>query len=791
MTTPNQYLNKELSWLEFNARVLDEALTPSVPIAERLKFLSIFTSNFDEFVMVRVAGLKKMEQEGIRASDSPDAMEVQQVLATIRQRSQELVHAQYQCLKQDVLPGLAALDLAILRIDQLSPAQRAEVDAFFELEVSPVLTPLGVDPAHPFPFLANQSVYLVVVPKQVLSLPEGEMGIGFVEVPSVLPRLVAVTADRPGKHVFVLLEDLIAAHLQSLFFGFQVEVSYPIRVLRNLDYSLLENTVVDLLKAVQREVFNREMQEIVRVEVDEAMPEQLVSYLRQRLSVTDTEIYRVPRPLHLPGLMALYAGAPEVAKDPAFNPRLPKALASADDIFSVISKQDLLVHHPYESFYAVTEFLASAALDPHVLAIKQTLYRSAGDSPIIDALIAAAENGKKVTAVVELKARFDERNNISWARRLERAGVNVVFGFVGLKTHCKMTLVVRRERNKLIRYVHLSTGNYNSSTAKLYTDVGLFTVHPGIGQDVSTIFNLITGFDVITSSNRIPDEAIVNKLAKLAVSPINVRATIIKAIKQECEFAKKNGTGFIRAKMNALVDKDIIDALYDASRAGVRVELIVRGICCLIPGVPGLSDNIEIISIIDRFLEHSRIWHFQAGGEHKVFISSADWMPRNMDRRIEIVIPIENQLVKSRLIEEVLATSWADRAKARVLTASGSYQRRQLEAGKEPLRSQQRFIDIAREGGIQSIPYDIAIRHQPSSKGQRPIAKKKERKKAADTPSPPLAPGTASTQVPAATPPSEQKPATTAPAPESGQAPAPAAPVTALVVTLPGPAAKR
>ena len=427
--------------------------------------------------------------------------------------------------------------------------------------------------------------------------------------------------------------------------------------------------------------------------------------------------------------MPLYAALTgEELHDAPFNPRLPPALATTEDMFSVIAKKDLMVHHPYESFYAVTEFLHLAAHDPNVLAIKQTLYRTAGDSPIIEALIAAAENGKQVTAVVELKARFDEKNNIIWARRLERAGANVVFGFVGLKTHCKATLVVRREKNQLIRYVHLSTGNYNSNTAKLYTDLGLFTVDDAIGRDVATIFNLITGFDVLTGTNRLSEDAISAQFTKLAIAPVNLRRNILKLIDEEITYHKASGNGFIMAKMNALVDKDIIDALYRASQAGVKIQLIVRGTCCLRPGVAGISHNISVISIVDRFLEHSRIYYFHAGGEHRVYLASADWMPRNMDRRIEIAFPVENKDIKARLINEVLKTTWDDTAKAWQLNADGKYERRRPAPGQEPMRSQMKFIALARKGGIQSIPYDIAIKHNPMRQAGRPIARKKAKK---------------------------------------------------------------
>lgn len=737
------YLNKELSWLEFNARVLEEALSHEVPMLERLKFLSIFASNLDEFFMVRVAGLKKMEQESLRISDSPDRMDTATVLTAIRARTQELIDGQYRCLHEQVLPALAGHNVRVVGMDDLTPDQRHTLDAYFEADVSPVLTPLGVDPAHPFPFLSNLSLYLVVVPRGHTAADLESGGIGFVEIPALLPRLIPVPQTQPGDARFVLLEDLVAANLAGLFLDYPVEATYTVRVTRNLDYTLLESKVVDLLKSIQREMANREHQEVVRIEVDSRMPNTIVDLLKAKLQIGDPDVYRIPRPLYLRGLMALYDLPLEHLKDPPFNPRLPKALAGSDDIFAVIAKHDLLVHHPYESFYAVTEFLNSAAHDPAVLAIKQTLYRSAGDSPIIDALITAAENGKQVTAVVELKARFDEKNNISWARRLERAGVNVVFGFVGLKTHGKATLVVRREKSKLVRYVHVSTGNYNSSTAKLYTDVGLFTADDAIGRDVAVIFNMITGFDQLTGANRIREQAITGRLKKLSLAPLTLRQTIVTQIEAEIAAHAQSGTGFIVAKMNALVDKDLIDAFYRASQAGVRVQLIVRGTCCLRPGVAGVSENIEVISIIDRFLEHSRVFWFHAGGEHKVYISSADFMPRNMDRRIEILIPIEDKDVKARLTGEILRTHLADNMKARVLGVDGKYTRRKPQPGEAQVRSQERFIEIAREGGLPSMPYEIAIRHNPMRKqGQRPIAKK-QRKKGHDG-------GTASTGVPVA-----------------------------------------
>lgn len=727
------YINKELSWLEFNGRVLEEAKFQSTPLLEKLKFLSIFSTNLDEYFMVRVAGLKKMEQEALRISDSPDGMETSVVLGRIRQRTIEFTASQAETLNKNVLPALEAENIHILKIDQVDKFNREYLNNYFEADVSPVLTPLGFDPAHPFPFLVNQSLYLIVQPRDLdMSVNESSQHpIGFVEVPSNIPRLIPLpssTGESGGS--FVLLEDLIAANLDSLFFGVDIEATYSMRVIRNLDYNLLENKVVDLLKTMQREVVNREHQEVVRLEIDECTPQSVIDTLTANLSITDADVYKMARPLHIPGLMSLYGLPMEHLKDAPFNPRLPKALSGNEDIFSVVSKGDLLVHHPYDSFYAVTEFLNTAAHDPNVVAIKQTLYRSAGDSPIIESLINASENGKQVTAVIELKARFDEKTNISWARRLERAGVNVVFGFVGLKTHGKATLVVRREKNKLVRYLHVSTGNYNSSTAKMYTDVGLFTTNQNIAADVANVFNLITGFDVLTSIERLRQAEIPKRLKTIAISPVNIRVTLVDLINKEIEHHRNGGNGHIRAKMNALVDRDIIDTLYKASQAGIKIELIVRSACCLRPGIPGISENIQVISVVDRFLEHSRIFYFHAGGEEKLFISSADWMPRNMDRRIELLIPIFEPAIKTRLRDEILATTWNDNYKARTLNSDGSYTLRTPEPDGERIHSQKKFIELAREGGIQSMPYEIAIRHKPQSKeGLRPIARRRKERK--------------------------------------------------------------
>ena len=718
------YLNRELSWLAFNSRVLEEASNPTTPLLEQLKFLGIYSSNLDEMFMVRVAGLKKLLEEDIPRSDSPDNMTTTEVLKEIHRRTGETVRLQYKHYRDVVLPGLTEAGVRIAKIAELGPDERKRLADYFTDQVFPVLTPLAIDASHPFPFLSNLSIYLVVTLSDEQSPQDGVPLIGLVEVPSVLPRLVPVQQSE-NLYVYVMLEDLIAENLSNLFLGFHIRASFPVRVTRNLDYTLLESEVVDLLKAIQKEVINREHNEAVRLEVSAQLPAPLLHSFMIALGLSHEDVYRVDGPLVLSGLRTLCDLPFPQHKDPPFNPRLPQRMAGNEDIFALISEGDLFLHHPYESFYAVIELLNSAAQDPHVLAIKQTLYRTSGDSPIIDALIAAAENGKQVTAVVELKARFDEKNNIVWARRLERAGVNVVFGFIGLKTHCKATLIVRKEINRIARYVHLSTGNYNSTTAKLYTDLGFFTADVSIGNEVAALFNLLTGFNVLTGDAKLRRKEAFPKFTRLAVSPLNLRSTVASLVDREIEICKKGGKGLIIAKMNALLDREIIRKLYEGSVAGVEIRLIIRGICCLRPGVPGVSENIKVISIVDRFLEHSRVFYFAAGGLDEVYASSADWMPRNMDRRIEIFFPILDNQIKRRLIDQVLGISWSDNVKARELRADGTYRLRAAHGSEKHVRSQQKFIDIAREGGIQSIPYEQAIRHNPARKrGARPVAKK-------------------------------------------------------------------
>lgn len=715
----NKFINRELSWLEFNSRVLDEALSPETPLLDRLKFLAIFSTNLDEFFMVRVAGLRKMRKEGMTTCESPDQSPISTVLLDLEKNTRSLIQKQHECLGE-ILPQLQRHGVIIEKFDNLEVKQKDTLKKYFETEVFPVLTPLATDSSHPFPSIPNMSFSLVVSFKgHTKSMVPP---IGFVEIPAILPRLVPIKKE-DFTFAYVLLEDLIAHHLEKLFLGYNVNESWTMKLTRNLDYNLLENNVVNLLHSIQKEIISREQQEAVRLEIDENTPSWITNIFKENLHLTDHEIYRIPAPLSIPGLMTLYGLPLEELKEKPFNPRIPPQLTSQDNIFNVLSKKDLLVHHPYESFYAVVEFLNAAASDDDVLAIKQTLYRTSGDSPIIDALIRAAEGGKKVVAVIELKARFDEKNNIVWARRLERAGVNVVYGFVNLKTHCKTTLVVRKERQKIKRYVHLSTGNYNSQTAKIYTDIGYFTSNEAIGQDVSILFNLLTGFNILSVQDQNKTNIPELNFKKLSVAPVTLRRDILNLIEGEIQSHKKNKNGKITAKINGLVDKDIIEKLYEASRLGLKITLIVRGICCLRPGVKGLSENITVISIIDRFLEHSRIYSFYNNGNEKMFLSSADWMTRNMQRRIEIMFPIEDDYAKERL-STILDIYTKDNTKARILLSDGTYKMKAPKTKEKRIRAQQKLIEMVREKGLKSIPYEKALRHDSSKKkGGHPVAK--------------------------------------------------------------------
>jgi polyphosphate kinase len=686
LRSPQLYLNRELSWIEFNARVLAEAENEAVPLLERLKFHAIFASNLDEFFMVRVAGLKQ-QLTGEVGELPADGLTAHEQLVKISARVHELLAQQMSSLMGHLLPALAADGTFVLvKPDALPPDALATLDERFHNEVFPILTPIAIDPGHPFPHVRNKSLNLGVMFSRE---GESEPGFGVVQVPMMLPRLLEVpglkTDGGHTKHSFVLLEDLIARHVGMIFPGVRLKGVYTFRVTRNFDLEIDEEEAQDLLQTIQQELRRRERGAAVRLEVaGEPTPDSLAKLVRALKLDPERDVYRTPL-LNVADLMGWVPREERRdLRDDPFSPQNVPPLRDADDIFAVIREGDILLHHPYESFDPIVELITRAAEDPDVLAIKQTLYRAGGDSPIVKALARAAETGKQVTAIVELKARFDEESNIVWARTLEQSGVHVVYGLLGLKTHAKCLLIIRRERGGLRRYVHLSTGNYNTGTARLYTDVGLLTAKPAIGADASSLFNLLTGYSAPAKWNA------------LIVAPLGLHEATLGLIARETEHARQGRPARIVAKMNALVDEDVIEALYRASQAGVQIQLIVRGVCCLRPGVPGVSENIQVRAIIDRFLEHSRILHFANAGKDEVYISSADWMPRNFHRRVEVMVPIEDASLRARLIE-ILSIQWADNVKAWMLAPNGAYSRVQPRPGAPLVRSQQRFMELTRD----------------------------------------------------------------------------------------------
>jgi polyphosphate kinase len=682
------YLNRELSWLEFNARVLAEAENESVPLLERLKFHAIVSSNMDEFFMVRVAGLKQ-QLTGEVDEFTADGLSVAEQLSAISARVHELFDRQLSSLTQHLLPKLAEVGYVVMKPEQLSPDALAQLDERFHNELFPILTPIAIDPGHPFPHVRNKSLNL-----GVMFAREGVGGVsafGVVQVPMVIPRLIEVKgvtlADgTPARHAYVLLEDLIARHVGSIFPGARLKGVYTFRVTRNFDLEIDEEDAEDLLQTIQQELRRRERGNAVRLEVSgEPSPASLAKLVQALKLDPERDVYRTTSMLNVTDLMLIGArDERRDLRDEAFTPANVPPLREADDLFAVIREGDILLHHPYESFDPIVELIARAADDPDVLAIKQTLYRAGGDSPIVKALARAAEAGKQVTAIVELKARFDEESNIVWARTLEQSGVHVVYGLLGLKTHAKCLLIVRREKGGLRRYVHLATGNYNTSSARLYTDVGLLTCRPNICEDASSLFNLLTGYSAPPKWN------------SLIVSPLGLHEAVLGLIARETEHARQGRPAHITAKMNSLVDPDVIEALYRASQAGVPITLIVRGICCLRPGVTHVSDNIEVRAIVDRFLEHGRIFHFNNGGKDEVYISSADWMPRNFHRRVETMLPVEDPILRGRLID-ILNVSVNDNVKSWTLGSDGTYTRTQPKTGAPLLRSQARFIELTKD----------------------------------------------------------------------------------------------
>jgi len=703
LRAPALYLNRELSWLEFNARVLAESDSETVPLLERLKFHAIVSSNLDEFFMVRVAGLKQ-QLTGEVDEMGPDGMSVNEQLAAISIRVHELVATQSSTLAL-LLPKLAEAGIVFVKTADLSDEKLAELDLRFQNEVFPILTPIAIDPGHPFPQVRNKSLNL-----GVMFTREGtqEPGFGVVQVPSVLPRLLPVsgikTSSGSTARAFVLLEDLVARHASTIFPSVRIKGAYVFRVTRNFDIEVDEEEGDDLLQSIQLELRRRERGNAVRLEVAGDVPPGSLAKLVKALKLDpDKDVYPVGV-LNVADLMGLSRDSRDemrALRDEPFTSHAIAPLREVDDVFATLREQDVILQHPYESFDSVVDFITRAADDPEVLAIKQTLYRAGGDSPIVKALVRAAESGKQVTAIVELKARFDEESNIVWARMLEQAGAHVVYGLLGLKTHAKCLLVVRREKGKLRRYVHVSTGNYNPTTARLYTDLSYFTSRPDICEDVSSLFNLLTGYSAPPKWN------------KLIVAPLGMHEAVLGLIGREADHARAGRPARIFAKMNALVDADVIEALYRASQAGVPITLSVRGICCLRPGVPRVSETIEVRAMIDRFLEHGRAFHFVNGGKDEVYISSADWMPRNFHRRVETLIPLEDPAIRTRLIE-LLQTQALDTAKTWLLKPDGKYERVQVKVGQAPFRAQARFMELARdrvkaaEAGATSARFPLA-----------------------------------------------------------------------------------
>jgi polyphosphate kinase len=688
---PTHYLNRELSWLEFNARVLFEAGSAEVPLFERLKFLGIFFSNLDEFFMVRVAGLQAQTLRTI-TEVPPDGMLPHEQLVAISHRVHALMDLAYKLWTTDMLPALRRAGIVIVRPEELAPADLAALDERFRTDIFPVLTPLAIDPGHPFPHLRNKTINLGIMFSHE---HEGrEPGFGVIQVPAMLSRLMRVRVEGTVR-AFVLLEDVIARHVNDFFPSARLRGTYPFRVTRNWDLEIDEEEGEDLLQTIQAELRRRDRGNAVRVEIGMADGvDASVHRLSKALHIdAEMDVYRVLGPLHIADLMGIVADDERRdLRDEPFAPQVTPPLREAEDLFAVIRERDILLQHPYDSFDPVVELVSRAADDPNVLAIKQTLYRTGGDSPIVKALARAAENGKQVTAIVELKARFDEASNIRWARTLEQSGAQVIYGLLGLKTHAKALLVVRREKaDRLRRYVHLSTGNYNPQTARLYSDLGLLTANREIGEDVTSLFNLLTGYSAPPKWNH------------LVVAPLGLHEAVLDLISREAANAKAGQPADIVGQMNALVDVDVIDALYAASQAGVSIRLMVRGICCLRPGIAGLSERIQVRAIIDRFLEHTRVFRFANGGKPEVYVSSADWMPRNFHRRVEALIPILDADLRERIVGD-LEIMFADNTKCWDLGADGSYVRVPAAPSAPAVRAQHRFIELARERAKLSDP---------------------------------------------------------------------------------------
>ncbi|MEO1670047.1 MAG: polyphosphate kinase 1 [Cyanobacteria bacterium J06631_2] len=685
------YFNRELSWLEFNYRVLHEALDDRTLLLERLKFTSIFSSNLDEFLMIRMSALRGQIATGV-SKLTPDGRTPQQQYDALKQRLQPMVQQQHQNFEQNLRPQLAEIGVNLLNYQELDREQRVYCQSYFETDVFPLLTPLGVDSGHPFPHISNLSFNVAVIVKNSQT---GTVRFARIKVPENLPRFLKIPTalqDSPSDDVTVWngvpLEQLIAHNLSEIFPGLEIQAYSFFRVTRNADFPVQESEADDLLLAIQKEVEKRHFKGFaIRLEIDASASELIRQTLSEKLNLQPGDIYEIEGLLHLGDLMSLMALPLPEHKDKPWKATVPerlKGIAHSQDLFAEIRQGDLLVHHPYECFsQSVEMFLAQAAIDPDVLAIKMTLYRTycaSCESPIIKSLIAAAKAHKQVAVLVELKARFDEETNILWAKKLEEAGVHVIYGLVGLKTHTKIALVVRKEEQKIRRYVHISTGNYNPKSAKIYTDLGLFSCRQDLGEDLNDLFNFLTGYSQQQT------------FRQLLIAPINMRDRLMKMIQREIDQVQRGNQGKIIAKMNSLVDPGIIAALYKASQAGVQIELVVRGICCLRPGLPGISDNIRVVSIVGRYLEHSRIFYFQNSGSEEVYLGSADWMPRNLDRRVETVTPIleDSLIAKSK---EILEINLADNRYAWELQADGTYVQRCPQPEEAEYSAQHLFMN--------------------------------------------------------------------------------------------------
>jgi polyphosphate kinase len=698
---PRNFINRELSTLAFLERVLEEASDPELPLLERLRFLAVLSVSFDEFFMIRVAGLKQ-QLSGRVEETGPDAMTPSEQLQAVSRRCHELIERQDRVFREEVLPGLERAGVRLFRGKDIPAESHAAIADFFQRQVLPVLTPLALDPAHPFPHLRNKSLNLAI---RFSARPGARVRYGVVPVPALLPRLVQV----PGGAV--LLEDVIALHLGPIFPEMPIEGCWPFRVTRNWDLTIDEEEAEDLLVTIEREVRRRDRGSAVRLQINAGAEEPTSRFLARALNLSEADVYHQTRPLAISEVFDAFTARPELKRmqDEPFTPTIPAAIADAGpDLFDAIRGSDVLLHHPYESFEPVVSFIEAAADDPDVLAVKMTLYRAGHGSPIVRALQRAAENGKQVTALVELKARMDEEANILWARELEQAGVHVVYGLIGFKTHSKLALIVRREGGSIRRYVHLGTGNYNTGTARSYSDLSLFTAQEDFAADATALFNLLTGY------SRPP------QWRKFLVSPLGLKQSVLHLIEDEIRAGPE---GRIVAKMNALADPDVIKALYRASQAGVQIDLLLRGICCLRPGVAGVSERIRVTSVVDRFLEHARIWHFHARGAKKIFLASGDWMPRNFVRRVDVAFPVESPPLKARILDEILGTMLADNVKARVLRPDGSYER--VRPGTHgtalpPVRSQEQFMALARRAAFADASRSPAVEPLLSAAQQTP-----------------------------------------------------------------------